>query len=287
MNIEVFHQEPSTADERTADLPRLVFIHGGKGSAWVWTVNFLPWFAAHGYHVIAPSLRGHGGSEGHERLRWYSLKDYVEDVEYVVRSRVNDQPFVLIGQSMGGPVTQSYLFQADQGRVPKPAGVVFLNTTTPQGWRKVVMKPGAAFSRHPKDLFNALLHADLQHLAATPEQVRDLLFTRQTDDAVVQMCCDHLQGESLRVVLWDIMTYKIAKSAVPIRVFGSVEDKCIPPDLLKRLADAYDAPYRLFRGMGHDTMLDSRWEDVAEAIDEFASNCRKLPDATALIDESV
>jgi len=45
--------------------------------------HFLPNFAQHRYPFLVLSLRGHGASEGIERLRRTSLTDYVVDVAQV------------------------------------------------------------------------------------------------------------------------------------------------------------------------------------------------------------
>jgi pimeloyl-ACP methyl ester carboxylesterase len=78
----------------------ILFVHGMWHAAWCWEEYFMPYFAQHGYDCYALSLRGHGGSEGRERLRWTPLSAYVSDVAQVV-DQIEGQP-VLVGHSMGG-----------------------------------------------------------------------------------------------------------------------------------------------------------------------------------------
>jgi alpha-beta hydrolase superfamily lysophospholipase len=47
--------------------------------------HFLDYFAERGYAAHALSLRGQGGSEGRERLRWTRLSAYIADVAQVAR----------------------------------------------------------------------------------------------------------------------------------------------------------------------------------------------------------
>jgi len=61
----------------------ILFIHGMWHAVWYWAERFLPNFAKHGYPSLALSRRGHGASEGIERLRRTSLTDYVVDVAQV------------------------------------------------------------------------------------------------------------------------------------------------------------------------------------------------------------
>ena len=119
--LEVLSCEPQTRRHATP----LLFVHGAFAGAWVWDEHFLPWFAAQGYSAHAVSLRGHGGSAGHERIDWYSIHDYVEDVAEVVADLAAAP--VLIGHSMGGFVVQKYL---ERHAVP---AAVLMCSVPPQG----------------------------------------------------------------------------------------------------------------------------------------------------------
>jgi pimeloyl-ACP methyl ester carboxylesterase len=54
-------------------------------------------------------LRGHGASEGRDRIRWHSIADYVSDVAQVA-GQLSRSP-VVIGHSMGGFTVQKYKLQ--------------------------------------------------------------------------------------------------------------------------------------------------------------------------------
>src|SRR4051812_9340139 len=57
-----------------------LLVPGAFGGAWMWREVFMPVYAAAGRRVVAFSIRGHGESEGYDRLRETSLADYVADV---------------------------------------------------------------------------------------------------------------------------------------------------------------------------------------------------------------
>jgi pimeloyl-ACP methyl ester carboxylesterase len=99
MQLEVISHQP---ENKTHDTP-LLFVHGAWHGAWCWE-NFLPYFAQQGYEAHALSLRGHGGSQGHDKLRWTSIHDYVADVAQIAQTL--SSPPVVIGPSMGGYVVQ-------------------------------------------------------------------------------------------------------------------------------------------------------------------------------------
>ncbi|MEZ5585420.1 MAG: alpha/beta fold hydrolase [Candidatus Competibacteraceae bacterium] len=103
MRLEIISRRPAGSPKAVP----LLFVHGAFVGAAVWDAHFLAYFAEHGYSAHAVSLRGHGGSAGHESLSWHSLADYVDDLRRTVA--VLDAPPVLIGHSMGGMVVQKYL----------------------------------------------------------------------------------------------------------------------------------------------------------------------------------
>ncbi|HEX9028515.1 MAG TPA: alpha/beta fold hydrolase, partial [Anaerolineales bacterium] len=62
---------PASQNRASAQIP-MFFVHGQSHEAWYWT-NFLDYFTAHGYAAYALNRRGHGGSDGRERLRHVPL----------------------------------------------------------------------------------------------------------------------------------------------------------------------------------------------------------------------
>ncbi|XKH35300.1 alpha/beta hydrolase [Azospirillum doebereinerae] len=101
--LEIISHRPAGPAKPTP----LLFVHGAFSAAWIWDAKFLPWFAERGWEVHAVSLRGHGGSEGTDRLHSFGIADYVEDV-LEAAGRCSAPP-VLIGHSMGGLVVQRAL----------------------------------------------------------------------------------------------------------------------------------------------------------------------------------
>ena len=55
MKLETITRIPENQTHQTP----LLFIHGMWHGAWCWDEFFLPFFAGHGFHVTALSLRGH------------------------------------------------------------------------------------------------------------------------------------------------------------------------------------------------------------------------------------
>jgi len=59
-----------------------------------------------GWHTVAPDLRGHGGSTQPVSEDAYSLERFADDVWALADALGGQEPFVLLGHSMGGMIAQ-------------------------------------------------------------------------------------------------------------------------------------------------------------------------------------
>lgn len=164
MQLEAITRAPSDDVRPTP----LLFVHGAWHGAWCWEEHFLDYFAERGYGVtaLAFSLRGHGKSEGGNRLRWARISDYVADVKQVAEQL--PAPPVLIAHSMGGHVVQKYLEQH-----PARAGVL-LASVPPRGALAGTLRYAR---RHPLHLLKGNLKLSLYppHRDAKADAARLLL----------------------------------------------------------------------------------------------------------------
>jgi pimeloyl-ACP methyl ester carboxylesterase len=76
MKLEIIAKHPV----KTQHLTPLLFMHGMLHGAWCWDAHFLDYFSQHGFAAHAVNLRGHGNSEGRQKLHWTRIADFVEDV---------------------------------------------------------------------------------------------------------------------------------------------------------------------------------------------------------------
>ncbi|NYZ12133.1 alpha/beta fold hydrolase [Azospirillum sp. RWY-5-1] len=241
----------------------LLFVHGAYCGAAIWDMHVLPWFAARGWEAHAVSLRGHGGSDGHDCLAWHSLADYVDDVLRTMDGL--DRPPVLIGHSMGGMVVQRVLL-----RRAAPAAVL-MASAPPQGlWQSTL---GLA-ARHPRVLaqMSVLLTLGKEHVDL--EEIRPALFSDRMDPAEMERFVPLLQSESRRVLM-EMLAWSpfppLPPPSIPILVLGAEEDLLIPPEQVRMTARALSTTATLFPGMAHAMMLEPGWEDVAKTIDGWLS----------------
>ncbi len=252
--LELIERKP----EPPAKNPPLLFVHGAWHAAWCWDEYFLPYFAERGYAGYAPSLRGHGASPGKERLRWTRVQDYVDDVAETV-AQLPAQP-VLVGHSMGGFVVQQYLEHHSA------AGAILVAPIPPTGALRATLHIAR---HHPRQFVQVNAYLKLAPLVATPELVRDLLFCASTPDEKVNTYLPRLQDESYRAFL-DMLALDLVKTThvhrIPMLVVGAEDDTIVSPRQIRRTAAVYGTHEEMFPNMGHDMMLETGWQAVAERI---------------------
>ncbi|EEP74855.1 hypothetical protein MCAG_05182 [Micromonospora sp. ATCC 39149] len=264
--LEVLRDGPTSA----AVGPPLLLVHGGYFAAWCWE-NFQPYLADRGYASYAPSLRGHGGSPGIERIDSFRTAEYVADVVSVLETI--DEPPVLVGHSMGGGLVQRVV--AEHG--DRVRGAVLLSSLPPDGFSK-----GAAFGWLRSGM-RPLMQLSKLHRGKLPPDAPD------SPETFPYSCFFHgdlpaerlasygrrMQRESQRA--GKELTRRVVRDPgairVPIAVIAGAEDWFFPPVVAERTARAYGVEPILVPGTGHAAMLDTGWEEVAEHILAFLPRC--------------
>ena len=252
MYLEVLSRQPASSPRPTP----LLFVHGASHGAWYWT-NFLDYFSEHGYAAYAPNLRGHGGSEGRERLRWAHLRDFVQDVTQVAAGLY--RPPVVIGHSSGGLIVQKYLETQ-----PAAAGIL-LASVPPAGILALNLRLAR---RHPREVLRTLLAFSPHAYLATPRLVRESFFSTGCPDDVVNECWRRIEPDSALASL-EMMGFGLPRPErvnVPMLVMGAANDREILPTEVEATARAYGTRAVIFPDLAHHMMLDPGWPAVAERM---------------------
>lgn len=233
--------------ERDEGRPPILFVHGLRHAAWCWQEHWMPELARRGWPVHALSLRGHGASEGADRLSRTVLRDYVHDVMQAI-VRLPRRP-VLVGHSMGALVVQRVL-----ERYPARAGVLLAPVPGHSG-----LAMGARYARtDPAGYAQVLLGRPL------PMDRGDLF--PGLDEPVARRHLDRLGGES-PIVQWELtLPRRMPRIESPVQILATPDDTLIPVGDVRRLGRALDAEPVWFEGMGHDLMLDARWREPLDAM---------------------
>jgi pimeloyl-ACP methyl ester carboxylesterase len=228
-------------------------LHG----AWCWDQHFLDYFVQHGYASHAVNLRGHGNSEGREKLRWTRIADYVEDVAHIVRQLPS--PPILIGHSMGGFIIQKYL---EDHVVP---GGVLLSSPPPAGLLGTTLRIAR---RRPLIFAKVNLTLSLLPLVATPQLAREAFFPDDLSDEQLLVYWKQIQDESYMAFL-DMVALDLPKPErvkTPLLVLGVARDNMLTPSEIKAAARAYNTQAEIIPDAAHSSMLDPRWQSVADRI---------------------
>lgn len=266
MKLEVITRKPDTPSEKTP----LLFVHGILHGAWCWDEYFLPYFAEHGYHASALSLRNHGDSEKVSNWRWIGIQDYVEDVAQIaaqIEAETGERP-VIIGHSMGGLVTQKYLEKYDA-----PASVLVASCPSHGVWQtlfRVIVNQPLAF-------IQINLRLNLKALASTPRLAQWAFFSQSMPLETVQHYSDRFDNESYRVFL-DMLLFALPRTSrtqMPMLVVAGADDTLFDIKEEGKTARAYGAEFHSFEGIAHDMMLEEKWESVAEYMLTWLNNTVK------------
>jgi pimeloyl-ACP methyl ester carboxylesterase len=235
----------------------VLFVHGLFVGIWGWTEHFVDYFAAHGYAAHALSLRGHGQSEGRERLRWISLAEYVDDVAQVAAQLPT--PPIVIGHSNGGAIVQKYL------ETHAAPAAVLLASVPPQGILLTVLRLAL---RYPWPMLKATFTLSLYPLASTPALARYEFFSASMPEEKVRAYQARMSNESFRGLL-DILALNLPRPKrikTPMLVLGAADDTSFRPGQVEATARAYHTQAIIFPNMAHGMMLEDGWQGVADKI---------------------
>lgn len=250
MKLELISREPRVLEFAAP----LLFVHGSCHAAWCYEENFLPYFAARGFSSHALSLRGHGSSEGGERLNWVSIADYVEDARQTA-SKFSTAP-VLVGHSLGGLVVCKFLEKH------QATAAILLAPSPTNG----MLQPGSRlFFQNPMLFIRAFLTQNIRLIYGTPELVKKNLFSADADDEEIARYAKRLGNESFRAateMIYNLPRPKLTK--MPLLVLGGENDVVVPPPEIRKTARAFNADCEIFQETAHDLMLERNWQIVAD-----------------------
>jgi pimeloyl-ACP methyl ester carboxylesterase len=225
--------------------------------AWCWDVHFLGYFARHGFAAYAVNLRGHGASEGRERLRWTRIADFVEDVADAAHRL--PRPPVVIGHSLGGFVVQKYL---EKHAAP---GGVLLSSPSPAGLLGTALRIAR---RRPLVFARINLTLSLTPVIATPQLARESFFSADVPDEELEGYWQQMQDESYAAFLnmIGLALPKPSKIKTPMLVLGAERDNMLARADIEATARAYHTDAWIVPGVAHSSMLEKGWEAVADRI---------------------
>ncbi|WP_344506346.1 alpha/beta hydrolase [Dactylosporangium maewongense] len=235
----------SSSSSASDDRPPVLFVPGYGHGAWAFAQHWLEHTAGRGFPAAAMSLRGHGGSGPDPDAR---LRDYVHDVTQVAAGLPKQA--ILVGHGTGALVVAMAL-----ARYPARAGVlvapVFGGLATALGLLR----------RNPAGTLPGLFGG---HVSLRSTQ----LFSRSLPASAAQSFAARLQrvpaGAQRQLIRRQEPEPPVGTP--PVLVAGSPDDRVVSASALEWVARRYGGSPLLFPGMGHDLMLDARWQEPIDAI---------------------
>lgn len=267
MNLEIISRKPQEvllpAGEKVKSRPKLVFVHGICVGGWIWEKYFLPYYARHGYESYAPSLRGHGASDGGGSIFFWSLSDYANDLERVVSSL--EGPVVVIGHSMGGAVVQEWLRTGKS--VNKAVGAALLASVPPWGLGYSNMRMAMLYPQVYMEI-SRMLVTGTSHI--NEKIMRDALFSKTVSRIIHKEFWHRIGNESLvaSAEVQGLRPFAPLSCFVktPIFVGGAKDDRFIPGEEVRRTASYYGIKAVMVEKLSHSLMFDTNWENMAEPL---------------------
>lgn len=241
----------------------LVLCHGAWHGAWCWQDGFTERLARRGISTVSPSLRGHAGSSEGQRLNRLRMRDYADDLTAVVASLPG--PVHVAGHSMGGGAVQMFLSRTDR---PPVASAALLAPLPPRG----VWPVTTDIALHRTGTFLAAnLTWNLGRLVREDADVRAMFFTEHTPADVVRRTTSRVRSESYRAFLDQLVLDRPRPRPVDERVLvmAAGADTIFSAADTDATARAWRADLTTFDGIGHDLMLDTGWEQVADALADW------------------
>lgn len=259
MKLELISRLHSDGPSR----PSIVLVHGACMAAWVWKDNFIPYFFEKGFNVYAISLRNHGSSAGSANLRFTSVKDYVEDVNTIVNA-IEGQ-VLLIGHSMGGFTLQHYMNQLSAEKI---RAIVLLCAVPPAGLWQLIPK---LIRDYPFHFLISCLRMSWLPIIRDDARLKELMFSKNFPIEKMKTIMPLIQEESFLAFLEMVFMRlpKVRRSPVPVMVVGAGNDYLISRSSTKKMADHYNAAFKMVDSASHCFMSEPGWEEVAEDISSF------------------
>lgn len=253
-HLEVIEQKSKI---RTKALP-LLFVHGAWHNAECWRENFFPYFSELGYDCYAMSLSGHGESGNKKKtVRRLRIKDYVDDVVQVVNQF--SKPPILVGHSMGGFVLQKYLETHSS-----PAAILLATVPVNGAFRSALR----IIKRFPMPFLKINFKFSLYEIVKTPELAAKILFSENYPFDNVVKHHKMIEEEAFLAYL-DLLGLNLPKpkkNKTKMLILGAEQDSLFTPKEIIKTAKVYQAESTIFPNMGHNMMLETHWQQVAETM---------------------
>lgn len=237
-------------DNGPQDAPPIILIHGWSQHHLCWTKQFDSELAQE-FRLIAPDLRGHGGSGKPEEPEAYNhSRPWADDIAAIIDDLGLTKP-ILVGWSMGTDVICDYLRVHGDSNV---SGIAFIGgqirplteseTSAPSQKRSVATWKGMC-SAKPKGALDATI-AFVRSCSTAPMSKQDLAFHVGLNMLCPPYVRRHmlLRAEDYRADLSGLQT--------PALILYGTADTIVPPAVAREASETLPhAQVHAYSGTGH------------------------------------
>jgi pimeloyl-ACP methyl ester carboxylesterase len=223
----------------------LIFVHGMLSNADVWC-PIIDYFNERNLSCTSIDLK-----KG-LNLRKVHFRDYVDKVKAIAT-----EEDIVIGHSMGGLIVQKV---AEEANIK--CGVAICSAAPKGlGYHRGIILSSAKFA--PKVIMGRPFKQDYRYvrkyaLAGLEEEKAKSIYKEMEKDSAI--------------VTYELGMKRIAvdekKVRCPLLFITTKQDGICTPELVKRLAEKYNAEYKIYDGC-HSFFYNSSWQDIAEEIYSF------------------
>jgi len=229
----------------------LIFVHGMLSNADVW-LPIINYFNERNFSCKAINLK-----EG-LNLRKVHFQDYVDKVKSIAT-----EEDIVIGHSMGGLIVQKV---AEESNIK--CGVAIC-PAAPKGLRYNRDITLSSVKYAPKVIMGRPFKEDYRYirkymLAGIEEEMAKSIYEKlEKQSAIVtyELGMNRIDVDEKKVIC-------------PLFFIATKQDGICNPELVRRLAEKYNAEYGLYDGC-HHFFCNSNWRDIAEGIHSFIKKYMK------------
>jgi len=238
----------------------VILVHGAWHGSWCWR-QLAEHLEHEGIDVSVVTLPGHDNPGSHRR-NWARMSQYVETLSSAATSF--DQPAVLVGHSMGGYVVQRFL------ETNTVAAGVLVASVPRRGALGANLR---LLKNHPLLTAKATVMADYSGLVGSTGLVGSLFFRPETPAEIVESTYSQLQNESaLAISTMIVRPPRPKRVTTPVHVVAASDDAIFTLEEQRDLAVAYGTELQIVASSGHDIMLDTNWEALAQILVDVATS---------------
>jgi 3-oxoadipate enol-lactonase len=241
--------------------PAILFVHGFPLDHTMWTAQIAEFSKTH--RVIAPDLRGFGGSDG--ALYTVSMEQFADDLADLLTALCVDRPVTFCGLSMGGYIGWNFVLRHRS----------WLGKLIVCDSRAAADSPEAAANRLKmadivtKDGPEPVAWAMMPKLFAASTNERHPEITESVRRVVMNTSPLAIAAAHRGMAVRQDMVSALAGFAVPTLVLVGEKDVISPPAEMKAIAESLpDAQFVLIPEAGHMAPMENA-SAVNAAIREF------------------